>query len=290
MLTGDKAGEERERASDDSPGDRCSDIVEKCLEALIDRERTSYIGDLVQGLIHNVNGPLHNISMLLEMFARGREKMDKFVRSRLQGSVEEWEALHDKQAKRMEQMSLQLSVLIEMLRDFMVLREAERSEQDVDLILVIRRLARIFRADLFYKHNVLVELRLPEAMPPIRIPGDSLVPAFVYIFKNAITAMRASEEKRLTVEYLREEERVRVVVKDTGCGPAEGLEADAAFDLFYSAWPQGVLDACKGESHYGFGLYAARRLLEPYGATLELTREGEETRVVVDIPVTAAGP
>jgi signal transduction histidine kinase len=255
-----------------------------CLEALVEKDRHGYIGSLIQGLIHNLNGPLQNISMLVEMFGRSHGAVDRFIREKMGGSVEQWETISAKHQKRLEQLSEQVDLLTEMLRDFMIVQEIERNQTDVDLTLFISRLMRIFKADLFFKHHVELRIDIPEGLPLARAPGSCLIPAFIYIVKNALLALRESPIKRLTIECARCGDRIRVLFRDTGIGFGGRGDEDSPFDLFFSAWPESTRQADAIEKHFGFGLFAVRKLLDPHDIRVDLAAVDGETVVTVDLP------
>lgn len=257
-------------------------LSEECMDALFEKDRLSHLGGFVQGLIHNMNGPLQNMSMLVEVLIRGQ---DQIVARRQEGpsARTEQDALHEKQGKRLWQLGAQITALAEMLRGFMVLHEVERNESEVDINLVLTKLAETFRADLFYKHQISVDLRLTKNLPLVRILGRHLIPALVHIIKNAIIAMRDSSEKQLTIESLSENGKIRVLLTDTGAGLEPGQDSERCFDLFFSNWPASDLSRVE-ERHLGFGLFAVKRLLEPYGVMVRLDCAGKGTSVVLDIP------
>ena len=174
-------------------------MSEKYLDALLEKDRLCYLGYFVQGVIHNVNGPLQNLSMLGEILLKGQDSQDGFVHARCSGSQGEWQDLSTKQRKRLAQLSQQILGLADMMRDFMVLHEIERNETEVDLNLILSKLVNVFRSDLFFKHQVALDLQLARNLPLMRILGRHLIPALVHIFRNALTAMRDSAEKRLAI-------------------------------------------------------------------------------------------
>ena len=46
-------------------------LIERCIRALHEKDRLNYSGKFVQGFVHNVNGPLQNLTMLTEMLISG---------------------------------------------------------------------------------------------------------------------------------------------------------------------------------------------------------------------------
>ena len=271
---------------DQESANQLDQMCGRLLDVLFEKDRLSYLGKIVRGLIHNVNGPLQNISMLVEVLTRGQGQMDGLARSPQPVIHEQWDTLSEKQRQRLTRLTEQVFLLSEMLRDFMVLQEIERNESEVDSKLVLQKLASIFRADLFLKHQVDLQLQMDEAIPLVRVRGRDLIAALIHLFQNAIRAVRESETKRIVIECRREEDRIRIVFRDSGCGLAADEDAEKLFELFYSHWPELSSKADTGEKYFGFGLFAARRLLAPYGVKVEIERRGDETLSILEIPLT----
>lgn len=257
-------------------------FYEKCLEALFEKDRLAYLGHFLKGLIHNINGPLQNISMLLEILIRGLDAQDAFMRSHCKTDTEEWDELMLKQRTRFTHLHQQIAGVAQMLRDFMVIYEVERKGTELELNLVLTKLTNVFRADLFFKHQVELDLRLTKNLPMLHIPGRCLIPVLIHLIRNALVAMRGAQRKKLTIESLAMDGKVAVVFKDTGCGSSGNEEMWSG--LFYSMWENPMPEG-EEEKHSGFGLFAVERLLEPYGGKIRFEREEEGTRVILEIPV-----
>lgn len=266
-------------------------MYEQSLDALFEKDRLSQLGKIVKGLIHNINGPLQNLSMLVEMLVKGQDQLDGLVSKQPQDFSENWETLSNKQRQRFQRLIQQISILAEMLRDFMILLEIERNESDVDLNLILEKMASVFHSDLFFKHQVDIELRLEKNLPLVPIQGREIIPALMHIFQNAITALKEAPQKKLTIECLREsEDSIRIIFRDSGCGLPSEQSEDDLYDLFHSEWPETASDLENTEKHVGFGLYAVRQLLEPYGVRFRLERHARETLAILQIPVLSRKP
>jgi len=250
---------------------------------LLSKDRQGYLGGFIQGLIHNINGPLQNMSMLAELIAAGQDRGDQFVSVHFPGHLEDWKQAQVKQKQRLQQLSDQIAKVAEMLRDLVFLLELERTDGELDLNVTVARLAQVFRADLFFKHQVSVELRLAPKLPLVNIPPGHLILALVHLFRNAILAMHDSAVKRLILETRSVEGGVWLMFKDSGCG----FSADQAarlFEPFYSEWPADVDRQDKHEKRHGLGLFMVRTALQPYGVEVTLSREAQETVACLKIP------
>jgi signal transduction histidine kinase len=259
-------------------------FIERCIRALHEKDRSNYSGKFVQGFVHNANGPLQNLTMLTEMLLSGVELQDRLFRSN-SDETEKWSELLGKQRKRLTQMREQISNLAADLREFMQLYEIERSGTEIDINAILARMAKVFRSDLFFKHHVKVELRLAKNLPHIKVLGRDLVPAVFHLFQNAITALKESPKKELIVESCMQAGEIVVRITDSGLGPPEGLHPDILFDLFESRWQHSDSQAMSTDQHLGFGLYAARQLLLPYGFSVSLERTGELTSALIRVPM-----
>jgi len=253
------------------------------IDAMLEKDRKACMGSFVHGLIHNVNGLTQNLSMLVDILARGQGKMDGMVREPSGVEPARWEEMAGKQARRLETFSEQLDLLTDMLRQLMLLHETETTPSRVDVNALLERLAHVFRADLFFKHQVEVEFRLASKLPLISVPGRDLVPALVHLFENGVTALRTAPSKRLILESRGGEDGIRLCIGDTGCGLPEDLEIQELFEPFRSAWPQDVRKEAS-RNFQGLGLYIARRFLNPHNVSIGLGREGDRTLAWVDIP------
>ncbi len=255
------------------------------IEALFEKDRLSHEGKLVRGLIHNLGTPLQNVSMLIEMLDREDAQLTRLIHGSGQPElVREWERAHVTRRQRVQRLSQQIDVIASILRDFMDLLSMEESDSEVDLRAALEKLGKVFHADLFFKHQVRLELRLSDESFVVPIPGRYIIPALMHLFHNALTALKASPQKQLIIECQRVGGSVRVLFRDSGCGLAEGSSEDGIFDLFCTHWPEetGGLPDC--ERHFGIGLYAVRRLLDPYGVKANLKRQGNETWAMLEIP------
>jgi signal transduction histidine kinase len=161
--------------------------------------------------------------------------------------------------------------------------ELERTEGGLDMNLVVTRLMRVLRADLFFKHQVVTELRLAPDLPLVNVPPGVLVLTVVHLFRNAMTAMRDSKDKHLVVETCWREPQVWFVFRDSGCGftPAQ---ADRLFEPYFSGWEIDPSKTDTHDKHLGMGLFTVRTALLPYGATVSIERQARETAVYLKLP------
>ncbi|MEJ5363731.1 MAG: HAMP domain-containing sensor histidine kinase [Desulfosoma sp.] len=263
-------------------------IIDCPLEVLAELDRPAHMGRLLRGLIHNINGPLQNISMLLELMERNHAKIDGHLQSEPAAVQDALRPLCDGQKSRIQRILDQVRVFSEMLKDFMVLQEIEGNESEVEINLILEKMSRAYRADLFLKHHVTVTLRPAAKVPLLRVRGRHLIPALEHLVENAVLSMRASKEKNLVLSSEVTEEHVIVEVRDTGCGLPKDRSSEELFEAFVTAWPDDIRSADKTARHMGLGLTLARKLLEPYGAAIAL-KPGESGGTTARVVLAKSG-
>ena len=268
-------------------GPEASDLLNRCLDALHEKDRISFAGGFVHGFVHNVNGPLQNMSMLAEVLQSGLDRLDRLHKAAGPGEGEpQWEELLAKQRTRLDQMVQQIAALADGLRDFMHVVEIGHSAKGVDLNALLQRMMSVFKADLFFKHKVTSTLDLAPNLPVARCPGCDLAPALFHVIHNAVISMRDTPRKELGIATSLEGGTLCIEVRDTGCGFENCPEAETLFDLFYSGWPERKPDPlARDPLHLGYGLWTARRLLARSGAAIRLEKRAEGSVAVIEIPV-----
>ena len=257
---------------------------ERFIQALYEKDRLNFSGKFVQGFVHNANGPLQNLTMLAEMLLAGIDIQDRMFKSQ-SGENEEWSALLEKQRRRLTQMRQQVFNLATDLHEFMQLYEMEQHGTEVDINALLTRMVKLFRSDLFFKHQVKCELRLENNLPHIRIPGKDMAPAVFHLFQNGVEALRSSPKKEIVIETSKEPGQITLRITDSGAGLPEGEDPAALFDLFVSRWRKTEGKTAPTYRHLGFGLYAARQLLLPHGVAVSLEKTGEGTSALIQMPL-----
>jgi len=264
--------------------DHSPKTVAKWIEFVLKKERLSYSGAFCEGLIHNLNGPLQNVSMLVEMMQAGFGRLDELSNPGCDKELAERNQIYERQRQWSQKLSQQVSLLDIMLRELRLLNEIECNPTEVDLNQLVSSLVPAFRCDLFFKHQVRFEFKPASHLPLIRVLARHLIPAVVHLFENAMIALRGARKKQLVIETTVDAEWMGLAFRDTGCGLKPG-EEEKCFDLFYSGWPPA---AHQPERHFGVGLFLTAALLEPYGIKVRLRQDGDETVAALDIPINAS--
>jgi two-component system NtrC family sensor kinase len=232
-------------------------------EMLAEAQKLRAIGTLTAGVAHELNNPINNISLTLEVL------------------LEDYETLRDE-----ERLSLCRDLLaqteraqgvVRSLLDFSRQRQPRIEALDIGTLLaqtnkLLANQVRLARTRL--------ELTVPEGLPPVRGDRQQLAQVFVNLYLNAIEAM--GRDGHLQVVARVQHDRpgfVRVDVRDSG----RGIPDDALayiFDPFYTT---------KGAKGTGLGLSVSYGIVAKHEGTIEVeSTVGEGTTFSVLLPAAGA--
>ncbi|HUL30884.1 MAG TPA: HAMP domain-containing sensor histidine kinase [Thermodesulfobacteriota bacterium] len=265
MRTGtDEMGERRRHCPE---GKFHHPETEKLFCAFVDRYRYSALGALVKGIVHNLNGSLQVLSMQMELLQAGllkeSERIDPSVCERMEkclGHVD------------------RLKGMVEVLMHQGAHDEQEDS-QDIRLNELLEEKLSLLHHDPFFKHQLRVKRTFFPQLPPLKGYYVDFSEGLLGLIRNAMEAMEETLQKEMTVVTKVENHQVWVAIKDTGCGISEESRRHL-FTPFFTT---------KGGKHYGLGLFLAKELLTPYGASFDYASGNGETVFSVGFPLNTVG-
>jgi signal transduction histidine kinase len=230
---------------------------------LRDAERRAAIGDVARQVNHDIKNGLTPIRNVLRHFSQVSQQQPQLLpevfserRSTLESSVEYLETL----ARNYARLSPELD------------------RHPCDINLLVKEVLRNTRSDGTEFHA-----RLTEPLPTIMAESLSLRRILENVVGNAMDSLAdGAGVVAVSTEPvpLRNPERVRITVSDTGSGMT-GEQLERAFNDFYTSKPGGT----------GLGLSIVRRLVMDLDGSLRIdTEPGAGTRVVIEFPVANRHP
>ena len=233
--------------------------AQKLLAAFIDRHRAATLGSLLRGIIHNLNGSLQVLSMQMELLQRMLPQGEDNVQEQMEkclGQIDRFKGM--------------LELLIQR-----GIHDEQESPQSIQLNDILEEELSLLYHNLFFKHQVKVHKDLAPSLPLLRGNYMDFSQALANLIQNSLEAVENSSRKELFLRTRVQEGQVQVTVQDTGCGiPEEGRAH--LFEPFFTT---------KGGKRAGLGLFVARRLLAPYGASFRYSSKTGETIFEVSFPV-----
>jgi signal transduction histidine kinase len=230
---------------------------------VIQTEKLASLGQIVAGVVHELNNPLTSIIAYADYLTKKLGKDDS-------GNLNE-------DAERVRRIGEAATRILKFTRDLVAYaRPAGDARGPVSLAEVIER-ALVFCEHEFSDGQVEIEQDIPDPLPLISgIPGQ-LTQVFVNLFTNAAHAMgEKGGLLRITVRAVEDNSLLRIVVGDTGSGiPLEAMPQ--IFEPFFTTKRDG-----RGT---GLGLSIVRGILDAHGGTIQVTSApGEGTSFTLTLP------
>ncbi len=134
----------------------------------------------------------------------------------------------------------------------------EEGYQKESLTIIIDRVVKLlsYRIE---KEHVLLAQHVDENTPKIWMQVNSMQQVLLNLISNALDALMESQKKEIHIEIYREDDFVRLIMTDSGCGLApEHLEK--IYDPFFTTKPVG--------QGTGLGLSTSRSIIESHGGDI----------------------
>ncbi len=229
--------------------------LEAAEQSLIRTEKLAGIGRLAAGVAHEVGNPLQIIMGYVELLQRRAEGSNLEILDRVD---QELKRIHD---------------ILRRLLEYA--RPERRCVTPCDINSLVSDCSDLLKGRKGFR-NCDFELSLDPNLPMVKTEPEKLRQIIVNLLFNAADAIPDSGGK-ITLQTLRLENKMEILVRDTGCGiPPENLEK--VFDPFFTTKEPG-----KGT---GLGLAVCLGLVESMGGEISLESQlGEGTTVTVRFPV-----
>lgn len=195
-------------------------------QALVHLDRERLLSMLTDSLGHAMTQPLTAASLRVETELRALQMAPLDV-ARLQNGLTHVVA----ELRRTGE-------TVERIRHF--LRPAPTQGAPVDMTAVLRQVDLLLRQEAINRQT---ELQFPPRMPPMWVLGDELQlsQAVLQLVRNAMEAVHAGPQRRVTVTLLSTPEQVRLSVSDSGPGlPKEVLKREFAQAAQHTHSLQGI--------------------------------------------------
>lgn len=237
------------------------DDINRLLPSLRDFYHNARLGNLIYGIIHNLNGSLQLLNMNLEILERSI-KREKLPPSFL--------LYFEKCLEQMDRLKKSLDIILYKGED-----DQEKEVKPIHLNELMEELIQFFRNNLFFKHQVKLNKLLESRLPKISGFSFDFYVGISNIIQNSIEALEVSPKKELAIITKTENEHILVAIKDTGCGISDRIKP-YLFQPFFTT---------KKEGHLGLGLYITKKLLEKYGTKFRYHSDKGETTFYLTIPI-----
>lgn len=236
---------------------------------------------VIEGIVHNLNGPLQILYIRSEQLEQNLKQLRGAVNSE---SLTELEGLADPMGERIKSISRSLDDLNAQMRhltsDLIVERRSEVG--DVRINQVIEDCIFLLNADMFFKHHVKKAFELNDALPVLKGRKTDFRIIVLNLVQNALEAMVDVQYKHLTIETSGQEDKIIIKVQDTGCGIPE-QDREHIYKPFFTT-KKGTGYEAKPDEYAGLGLSFVSLLLEDYNGSISCESVPGKTTFTIEIP------
>jgi signal transduction histidine kinase len=252
-------------------------LVESRTRELVRKEQQAVIGQLVQGLAHNIGGPLTVVQARAELtVSLLQDQPPKEADAKEGGLFDSVIRNQELILEAAQKIGDLVGNLLEKSRN-----EASLRMQTIDLNELVGRELEFLEANPRISREVKQRFIPAAGLPTITGVYADFSQVVYNLVSNAADAMENTPKKELEIRTGFDEDAVSMVFTDSGEGLPPGME-DRIFDRFFST----KTDSNGQIGGSGLGLYTCRQLMKPYGATIaaENVPEGG-CRFTVSIPL-----
>jgi len=236
---------------------------------------------VIDGIVHNLNGPLQILYIRSEQLEQNLEQLRGAMQSE---ALTQLKGLPGSMGERIKSISRSLDDLNAQLRhltsDLIVERRSEVG--DVRINQVIEDCIFLLNADMFFKHHVKKGFKLNDALPVLKGRKTDFRIIVLNLVQNALEAMADAQDKYLTVETSSQEDKIIIKVQDTGCGIPE-QDREHIYKPFFTT-KKGTEYKAKPDEYAGLGLSFVSLLLEDYNGSISCESIPGKTTFTIEIP------
>ena len=236
------------------------DITEdrRSTQTTIENERLSALTMLAAGVAHEIGNPLNSLTIHLQLVERKLRKLPPDTREGLAESVR----VAQDEIRRLD------FIVSQFLR---AIRPGSVETHPGDVNAILQESVSFLNAEIIDR-DILVELELDPALPPVELDHDQTKQAFYNVIRNSFQAMKNGGILRVTTTL--EPDYVAVSFTDSGGGIAPENMAKV-FDPYFTTKSGGS----------GLGLLIVRRIVREHGGEIELRNDtGRGLTVVIRMP------
>ncbi|MCL2063874.1 MAG: ATP-binding protein [Candidatus Cloacimonetes bacterium] len=224
---------------------------------LVRINRLSEMGRRVQSIVHNLNTPLNSVIGFAQLISDEDPKNEDI--------------------KKIIMTASSMSDIIKYL-----LQKTVDDSIAMPIVVNINKLLNqelmFCNHDLFFKHNVTLELNLADDIPDLNLVYGDIAQVFQTLFNNAMEAMYESKNKNLFISSFVSEGYVCFSVRDSGIGMRPEICA-RIFELKYST------KTMTSSGGFGIGLPLAKAIIDKLEGKIEVRSEADVgTEFIIYLP------
>lgn len=242
-------------------------LVELSMDDLIRLFRLTCVGKLVGGLIHNLNGPLQNLGLDLEM-AIHTLKIDSLLDEGLKKDIQSRLIRMQEEYERIDQLIKISSLKADADEDY---------HRFLHFNNFLNQELEFFKTNLYFKHNVHTELELQDNLPSTSNLSKDFFQAFSWFLQAVIEELESREIKVLTLKTSSDDPYLKIVI-----ATEEGNLSENFMAPLNQAMP--ASNRLRVGSH-NVGMVLALQIFNTMGITVTNRNDATGSIVTLTIPI-----
>jgi len=255
---------------------------EMLIRRLADHYCGTYLVSVIEGIIHNLNGPFQILYIRSEQLEMSIKQLKEGIRT---GKISEMGDLVDKMDERINSILKGLDDLNNQhlhLTSGMIV-EKRSSLQPIKINDLIKDTLFLLNANMVFKHKVDKVYHFDPNSPTVVGRYSEFGVMILNIVQNALEAMANTEERHLEIETSHNESTITIKISDTGCGIPE-KDRKHLFSPFFTTKKDSDYEG-KLDENLGLGLSIVDLLIKDYGGTIAYESAPGATTFILSIPV-----
>ena len=269
----------------DKHNNQLESLLNERTEQLIRSEREAVIGQMLQGIVHNMRTPLTILFSVGDIFDMYNSQI-KNLSCKDEMNEQLYNILNNDLPNVFKRVVEASKKLNDMVNNLLVKSKLDKRDQleIIDLNEIIRRELDFLQSDLFFKHRVTKKINLLEQPLPVKIVPSDISQVLGNLIKNSAEAMFEQNDPELEISSGKNKNSCWFSIKDNGFGISdENLKK--VFDPFFSTKPQKKEKDYDGPIGTGLGLHFCKKTIESFDGTISIeTKLGYGTKFTVTIP------
>ncbi len=212
---------------------------------LIKSNRLAEIGRRVEGIVHNLNSPLNSLLGFTQLLKRDfpdNNDINKILDA----------------GKNLAHMVKEILSKVQ--------KDKTSMSQPLDINELITQEIELLKHNLFFKHQVNLDIDLGKDLPKINAVYGDISLCFVNIINNALETLEKSEKKNLIIRTYHQEDNVAIEITDSG----EGIDHRFLNQIFE---PYFTTKKTNSGSGFGLGLAISKNIIENLKGKIEIKTE-----------------
>lgn len=248
------------------------EIVEQRTKELIKKERESILAQFMQGIIHNLRGPITSVANAMDVINMMKEDLQNISSKDLNP-----ELFNKNLANIWELNQLNKNKLDELLKDLNTMLNKSRYDYSTDIEIcnlneVVDREINFLKIDLDFKNLVKKDINLCDQNPCVKMVPAELSQMIQNLIQNAMDAMYEQTEKCLKITTGVTKDMAFFNIIDNGPGVPENI-VSIIFDPFFTTKPINKNEMDGSPIGTGIGLRFCKSTIESYGGNISVDKD-----------------